>query len=174
MKEEYQKFMEASEAEVPQALKKNSLASLTADMGIRPRFILLKLLVLHFAAAFFTLNFCPQFHVGSANEKVSQFLYALMQVHHLLCAAFCGFLFLGVSALLASLVLKDKELFWLKNRAWWSSSVLTLFSLFYFMYAGDLGSAHFDIFFSSVWTLSSIVSAALIYSLVFRLRDRFV
>lgn len=172
MKNEYLKFTEANDAEVPREMGDKVLSRIIGDIKVNPLMISFKLLVLHVASAVFILQLCPQFNVGGSysSQVIEKILMQLMQINHLLCAAFCGVLFLGTSAVLSATVLNQKELFWLKQKAWWTATVITLVSFFYFMYAGDAMQSHYDIWFSLVWIVSACVASVFIYRAGFQLK----
>jgi len=82
----------------------------TLNKGI----ILTKFMMLETLGALFSLSFCPQFGIGF--NKGHGITHVLKMYGDVACAAFCGSLFLVTGTVLASMVMKEDELFWVWRR----------------------------------------------------------
>lgn len=172
MKKEFEQFMSISPQSPKVDLSEKTLSFIQSDLQISPPFIFFKLFWIHLFAAGLTLSFCPQFNIGMARDSVSSALYSLMQVHPLLCAAFCGTIFLGATAVASVLVLKTAELWWLRKRAAWIYSLLVAISLGFFMLSGNVFEQHYDFSFVAAWSITAILIAWLITRLGVFFRTR--
>lgn len=173
MKKEFEQFMSIDPQSPTKDLSEKTLSFIQKDLQISPAFIFFKLFWIHFFAAGLTLSFCPQFNIGIARDGVSSTLYSLMQVHPLLCAAFCGTIFLGATAVASVLVLKSAELWWLQKRAAWVYSILVAVSLAFFMLSGNVFNQHYDFSFVAAWSIAAILIAWLITRLGVFFRSSF-
>lgn len=149
--------MEMNPESPPKALSERVLSHVRKDMNVNSAFVIFKLFWIHFFAAGLTLSFCPQFNVGIERETVNNALYHLMEIHPLLCAAFCGSIFLGATALASVLVLRPAELICLKQKSVWIYSLLLALSLGFFMFTGSLFTQHYDWSFIATWCLAAIL-----------------
>ncbi len=162
MKKEFEQFMCCAEQEPPESLNQRVLAGVCCDLATSRPVLLFKSVLIHILVAALTLSFCPQFNVGPMGEGITSALYALMRLHPLFCAAFCGSIFLGSSALALVLVLKKSELAVLRKESWWIYSLLASFSLSFFMIVGTPLQGHYNGGFLLTWILAALASAWLV------------
>ncbi len=162
MKQEFEQFKSCVQQEPPEFLNQRILAGVASDLRTNRSVLLLKLILIHALVATLTLSFCPQFNVGPLGEGITSALYVLMRLHPLFCAAFCGSIFLGSSALVLVLVLKKSELAVLRERSWWIYSLLAGLSLSFFMLVGTPLQGHYGGSFLVTWILAALTSAWLI------------
>lgn len=121
---EFEKFM-AGDAPVGAHVERSIVSVVRRDLRWFPARVALKVLGAHGLTTLALLMICPQLGVGPFAYEVV-FLMHLMHFSTLLCAMFCGALYLGVSALVTSCVLRVGELRYLQQHALgvWGSVVL--------------------------------------------------
>lgn len=165
--------MNSPEISPPQHLSERVLQQVHRDLKVNTPWLMLKLLFLHSLVGAVTLIFCPQFTIGPVGEGITTTLYALGRIHPMLCAAFCGTVFLGSTALILALALRSSELVVVKRRSWWIYSLLAAVSLVFFMLAGSVGGSH-GFTFVVTWFFAAIVSAWIIFQLGAWVRTKFL
>lgn len=92
----------------------------------------LKLIGIHAVATLLTLSICPQFGVEGLKPWID-LSDVFMRFGHTACQAMCGMIYFSLSMLVASLVIRKEELFYLKRYRLLFSSVLISLSLGFFV-----------------------------------------
>ena len=98
-----------------------------------PFLVFSKLAIITMLAGFFSTFLCPQFGIGTSNGGL---MYYFMSVSPLLCQFGCGVVFVGVGALVATLILARDELRVLRKTKFLQVSVLTAVMLGIFVCFG--------------------------------------
>ena len=108
LSEEFAEFLSASELPAPLVLREAVLSEVHRDLNPSHKTVFLKMLGIHSAVSLLSLSICSQF--GIKVLPLYDAMDAMMSVvGHTYCMAFCGLLYLGISALAFSLVLRPEE-----------------------------------------------------------------
>ncbi len=153
-KAEFEEFKNIEEISPPNRVTKLILSRVRHDLNPSSLSVFKKLILIQLATGFITLVFCPQFGIGFLKSSMG-LMGVLMKFGDNICMAGCGAVFLGLSALIATLVLRPEEVRVLKKNELVQFPILALAVLGIFTCLGApvltaLGVA---------WLLGSIVGA---------------
>src|SRR5437868_5004047 len=101
---EFQEFVSAEEREVPRFLSDRILSKVQQDLRPNKLWVFSKLSLIHTGVGTLTLLFCPYSELYTFRDF--NVMHLLMRWGEQVCMLGCGALFLGGSALAASLFLK--------------------------------------------------------------------
>ncbi|HLG18842.1 MAG TPA: hypothetical protein VI895_03360 [Bdellovibrionota bacterium] len=162
---EFQEFMTAESMDPPRGLTESLLVKVRADLNPPAWKVFFKLGGIHTIVGSLTLLICPQFGLGPSLGLMKY----LMKLGPHACMFGCGILFLGASALVASLVLRLEEIRVLRKTVLLQFALLGLASIGVFLCLGadvilDLGL---------VWILGSILGGIATLELGWLIRSGF-
>jgi len=106
---EFESFLKDSGSTPPHSVSQNVLAQVRADLHPSLKFVSAKLFGLHALGAGVVSLFCPQLGVGPIFGGHG-IMHLFMQYGPLACATLCGAIFIGLSAVLATVFLSREEL----------------------------------------------------------------
>lgn len=106
---ELNQFLSAPEVAPPISLQETVLVRMSGLLNPSFQSVFLKILGVHAIVSVFSLSICSQF--GIQSFKIYDAMDSMMEVvGHTYCMAFCGVLYLSVSALSLSFLLKPEEI----------------------------------------------------------------
>lgn len=133
--EEFDEFMSASGMTPPLAVREAVLTHVHEELNPSNQSVFLKMLGVHTVVSLFSLSICSQFGIQSL--RIYDAMESMMSVvGHTYCMAFCGLLYLGISALALSLLLKPEEIKVIRRHKLLQLTVLTCVSLGVFLCLG--------------------------------------
>ena len=133
--QEFNDFMNASDVKPPIKLSESVLAHVNQELNPSNQNVFLKMLAVHTVVSFFSLSICSQF--GIQTLKVYDAMDSFMAVAgHTYCMAFCGLLYLGISALAFSFLLKPEDIKVIRRHKVLQLTLLTGTSLGVFLCLG--------------------------------------
>jgi hypothetical protein len=106
--QEFDDFLAADEIQPPKAVSLVVLSKVRRDLNPIAWLVFWKLAMIHVFVGTLTLVFCPQF--GFSFTSSMGLMNVLMRYGEAFCMFGCGALFLGVSTLVASLLLRPEEI----------------------------------------------------------------
>lgn len=166
--EEFQEFMGAHEAQVPQALSDSILSRVHKDLNPSSWLVFAKVSAIHAVMGFVTLLFCPQFGLGFTDGMGLMALF--MRFGEQACMVGCGAVFMGGSLLTASLVLRHEELRVIRKTELLQVSTLALLSMGVFICTGVGVVASL----SGFWVLGSILGGLGTFELGWAVRRKWL
>jgi hypothetical protein len=166
--DEFNEFLSASELVPPVMAREAILARVNRDLNPPSQNVFLKMLGVHAVVSLFSLSICSQFGVQSLR------LYDAMEsmmtvVGGTYCMAFCGLLYLGLSALALSLFLNPEEIKVIRRHQILQFTLLTGVSLGVFLCLG----AKVLLFPGTLWIAGSLVGGISTLELGWMLRSKF-
>lgn len=164
--EEFQEFMGADQAQVPRAVSESILARVHKDLNPSSWLVFAKISAIHAIMGFVTLLFCPQFGLGFTDGMGLMAFF--MRFGDQVCMLGCGAVFMGGSALTASLVLRNEEIRVIRKNELLQISTLALLSMGVFICAGVGVVASL----ASFWVLGSIIGGLGTFELGWAMRRR--
>ena len=114
--EEFREFVQADGTPVPKELSESILSRVRADLNPSAWMVFAKLLGIHGVVGTFSLGICNQFGLNPFHTNFSLSEY-FMKFGHSTCMVLCGVLFIGLTVLLGSLLLRKEELLVLSRNA---------------------------------------------------------
>jgi len=107
--EEFGEFLSSSEVRPPTQVSEKILLHVRQELNPSQQIVFFKMLGVHAVVSLFSLSVCSQFGFQSFQlfDAMNLFMSA---VGHTYCMALCGALYLGLSGLVFSLVLKPEEI----------------------------------------------------------------
>jgi hypothetical protein len=163
---EFREFLREEEITPPKHLSDQILSTDMNELNPSPWFVFSKLALLHAFFGTLTLLFCPQFGISLFGGMGLMGLF--MEYGEKACMVGCGALFLGSSALAASLLLKPGEVAVLKKKEILQISTLGLLSLGVFICTGS--EVVFEMLF--FWLLGSVLGGIATFELGWRIRTK--
>jgi hypothetical protein len=108
LKDEFQLFLSADEVRPPQELGHNIQQHVGRELNPTFQTVFLKVLGVHAAVSLFSLSLCSQFGFQTISlfDLMDHFMKFAGPTY---CMAFCGAIYLGISALALSFLLKPEE-----------------------------------------------------------------
>jgi hypothetical protein len=150
---DYVEFLNVSIVSPPDDVSQKILAHVRHDLRFSPTTILVKLGAIHTFTTAFVLYVCPQFGVSWGAPSYT-LLDVFMRLGHEACAALCGVTLIGMTFLMAAMLLKPQESFWLKQQMPWVPISLSFVTLILLAAMGAKGH-HSEYMW---WSLFAIVS----------------
>lgn len=167
--QEFENFLTADPVSPPQALSESILKSVRNDLAISPGYLFAKLFLIHLVVGGLTLMFCPQFGIGPLGGSHGM-AHWTMHWGPKVCAMICGAVFLGGSALVASLLLAKPELAALRRHLFAYYGMMVSLSGGGLLIASKIFSttSHFpeSAAFLGIWAGAAVISASLLTSLI--------
>ncbi|MBY0371949.1 hypothetical protein K2X33_14785 [bacterium] len=164
---DFETFLKQEEKFPPAAVNQAVLAQVCSDLNPSLKVVVAKLFGLHAIGATIVALFCPQLGVGPIIGEHG-IMHLFMYYGPLVCAALCGGIFLGISAILATIFLTREELRLANRYRFLNVTLLASLSFAGLMLAG--GSA--DRFSYAFWILGAVVTGWSILKLGERIRLR--
>jgi hypothetical protein len=160
-KSEFQEFRNGAAVRPPREVSERIYAQVERDLNVSAWGVFSKLSLIHAGSALFTLSICPQFGFRAFGEGMGLMHY-FMSLGTVGCPLACGAFFLGMSLLLATLILSAQELRVLRSHRWAGLGALTLLSLGFFLMADPV-----DIVasFAIAWVFGAVVGGYLVLEL---------
>lgn len=124
-----------------------------------------KLALIQLVSGLFTLSICPQFGIRLLGDGLGLMTW-FMAFGNLGCVVACGSFFTGTSLLLASIILKPREVRTIRQNVVLAAGALTLLSMGFFI----MVRAEVILDFAIAWGGGSIAGGSLIFNLGARLR----
>ncbi len=149
---DFKDFMESKSSAVPNEVSQKVLDFVRHDLNPSAWLVFAKLFSIHAVIGTLSLSVCNQFGMNPFRTGFSLSEY-FMKFGHGTCMVLCGFLFVSLSILIASVMLKNTELRVLKKNALLQVPSLSLLSLAIFMAFGA------DILFqiAFLWSLGAMI-----------------
>lgn len=168
LNDDFSDFLSASEMEPPLHLQEKILGFVHADLNPSQKSIFMKILGIHALVSLGSLSLCSQFgiqtfHVFNAMETFMQV------VGHTYCMAFCGLLYLGISALAFSFSLRPEEIKIIRRHRFLQFGLLAGVSLGVFLCLGE----EILLVPSLLWLTGSIAGGAATLELGWLVRSKF-
>lgn len=140
---------------IPAQLNDKILGKVKAELQPNMLQLLLKVFIIHLTTAVFTLSVCPQFGFKTFNLDVN-LMHSFMFFGVPFCYLLCGAFFTTSSILTASLILKRDEVRALRYQKTYSTLLLILSSVSFFLIMQP------DLFleFSLMWLIGAVAGAA--------------
>lgn len=164
--EELREFLEAEEISPPEALSRRILTRVREEMNPSSWRVFAKLAAIQAGVGFVSLFFCPQFGINPMRHSGLAGLFMKLGGHG--CMLACGALFLGMSALMASFLLRPEEIRVIRRNELPQFALLGLLSLGTFFCLGNgviPGIA-------SLWLLGSVLGGLANLELGWMIRRR--
>jgi len=167
--QEFEKFLTAETVAPPPQLTDSIIKSVRRELAVAPAYLFAKLFLIHIVVGGITLLFCPQFGIGPLGGSQGMAHWTMLWGPKV-CAMICGAVFLGGSALVASLLLAKPELFALRRHLFVYYGLMVLISgggLFIASKVLSTGS-HFpeSAAFLGIWSLAAVISASFLTFLI--------
>ncbi len=163
---EYQDFLAGPVVMPPAHISESILARIHSDLNPSAWRVFSKLSLIHLIIGTITLLFCPQFGLGFTDGIGLMALF--MRFGDQVCMLGCGAVFMGGSALTASLMLRSEEVRTIRQTELLQISVLALLSMGVFICTGAGVVAGLGIF----WVLGSILGGLGTLELGWAIRNR--
>ena len=107
--QEFNEFLSCERLEPPTSIQEAVLSRVHRELNPSNYRVFLKMLGVHSIVSLFSLSICSQF--GFQSLKLYDAMDSMMSlVGHTYCMAFCGLLYLSISAAALSLLLKPEEI----------------------------------------------------------------
>jgi hypothetical protein len=174
---EYQEFLNTKEITPPSSLSEQVLSTIHSNFNPSLWFVFLKLLAVHAIIGTITLIFCPQFGISPiSNTRYANLgipnigmAHILMHYGETACMLGCGAIFLGGSALAASMILRPEEIRVIRKTQILQLPLLAFLSLSLFNFIGIEVAMYYGLF----WLLGSILGGITTFEFGWALRNRF-
>jgi hypothetical protein len=168
LNEEFSEFLSAQELAPPISAREAVLSHVHRDLNPSGQKVFLKMLGVHSVVSLFSLSICSQFGVRSL--RIYDAMDSMMAiVGHTYCMAFCGLLYLGLSALALSLFLRPEEIKIIRRHRIFQLTALAGVSLGVFLCLGA------EVLFvpGALWIVGSLVGGITTLELGWTLRSKF-
>lgn len=163
--EDFQNFVRAERVQVPEEISSAILKQVHKDLHPSLWFIFAKLIGIHSIVGILSLAICDQFNMSPFRTGISLSEY-FMQFGSSACMISCGMIFVGLSILTASIIVRPEELRALRKSAFLQSLGLGILSLGSFWAFG----AEFTVSIVGLWILGALLAGVSASELIFRLR----
>lgn len=130
--EEFKEFLQAEGSSVPKEVSESILSRVRKDLNPSAWMVFAKLLGIHGVLGTLSLAICSQFGLNPFNTNFSLSEY-FMKFGHSACMFFCGVLFIGLTVLLGSFLLRREELLVLSRNSPLQIFGLSVFSIVAFI-----------------------------------------
>jgi hypothetical protein len=164
--QEFSEFVSSETMQPPKNLSESVLSKIHADLNPSYWLVFAKLSGIHAVMGFITLLFCPQFGLGITDGMGLMGLF--MRFGDQACMLGCGAVFMGGSALTASLLLRAEEVRAIRRTEVLQISVLALLSMGVFICTGAGVVASLGAF----WVLGSVIGGLGTFELGWAVRRR--
>lgn len=154
--QQFQDFVNTPEQSVPTHLSQQILKNHESQLKKDILRVAVKLLTIHGVTSTLSLFICHQFDMNPFNSSVSLSDY-FMRFGHSTCMFFCGFLFIGLSLIMARSLLNSYDFQWIKRTFILQFLVLSTLSVGIFMLLG----AQTTLTMISVWVLGGLLGSVL-------------
>lgn len=131
---EFQDFLNTDPVKPPEYLSEQILSRVRRDLNPSVWFVFLKVIIIHFVVGSVSLLLCPQFGLSPIGHRGIMGL--MMKLGEPFCMFGCGVIYVTMSALIASLLLRYEEVRMIRSTELLQWSVLSLFSLGAFICLG--------------------------------------
>lgn len=166
--EEFNEFLSAPEVAPPTSTSDAILSHVNHELNPSNQNVFLKMLGIHTVVSLFSLSICSQFGIQSL--KIYDAMDSMMSVvGHTYCMAFCGLLYLSISALMLSFLLKPEEIKVIRRHKVLQLTLLAGVSLGVFLCLG----AEILIIPGILWVVGSLVGGITSLELGWMLRAKF-
>lgn len=166
--EEFNEFLSAPEVAPPIAACDAVLSQVNRELNPSNQSVFLKMLGVHTVVSLFSLSICSQF--GVQFLKLYDAMDSMMEVvGHTYCMAFCGLLYLGISALAFSLLLRPEEIRVIRRHKILQLTLLSGVSLGVFLCLG----AKILLIPGTLWIAGSLIGGIATLELGWMLRSKF-
>lgn len=165
-KNEFEAYRQSEASSPPPSILQRVQDQIHLDLKLTPWRVFSKLALIHLASALFTLSFCPQFGVRALGQGMG-LMEKFMRFGEYGCMTACGFLFVGMSLLIAVPVLKPAELLAIRRHRMSEIGSLTLLSLGFFTM---LRPEAVLVGFSLAWILGALAGGILFLEVGWRFR----
>ncbi|MBP7864002.1 hypothetical protein KA183_20120 [bacterium] len=159
---EFAAFMNSSNEIPPAHLTQSILEYVRKDLNPDMRLIMVKLSAIHVIIGSLSLLVCTQFGMGVGEGP----LHIFMKFGDLFCIAMCGALFLGLTSIIAGVVLSDGELGKIRKAFYLPFMTLGTISLFIFTLFG----AEVALNVSISWLIGGCIASIIISESSIRIR----
>lgn len=163
---DFNDFMNAEEIQPPAHLFEQIRSIVHRDLNPSAWLVLSKLALIQAVVGSLSLVICAQFGVGPGQHLAMAFA----RLGDNMCMALCGALFLGLSGLTASLVLKTPEVNLIRKTGYLPILVVGILSLGVFLGFG----AEIVVSFAFLWLLGGFIGGLLATEAGWRLRTQLV
>lgn len=161
-------FLSVSEIQPPSHLSEKIISHVHRELNPPRTQVFLKVLGIHSVVSLFSLSICSQF--GIQTLALFDVMNVFMEIMgHAYCMVLCGFLYLSVSALAFSFLLKPEEIRSIRKDFYAQLIILAGLSLGVFVCLG----AEVLIFPTLLWTVGSLVGGFGALELGWRVRSKF-
>ncbi len=165
--QEFSEFLSAPEMNPPIVLREAVIDRIRADLNPANSAVFLKMLGVHTFVSLFTLSICSQFGIQSL--RLYDAMDSMMSVvGSTYCMALCGMLYLGLSALMLSFVLRPEEIKVIRRHRFLQLALLTGVSLGVFLCLG----AQVLLLPGTLWVAGSLVGGLSTFELGWMLRSK--
>jgi len=162
---EFEEFLSADEMQPPQRVTDQILSRVRQDLNPGKFAVFSKLALIHTLVGTLTLLFCPYSELYTF--KSGNLMNVLMRFGEQVCMLGCGAVFLGGSALMASLVLRSEEVQVIRKARLLQLSVVALLSMTVFVCTGLLFLEGLAVF----WALGSVLGGLVTLELGWAFRN---
>lgn len=163
---EFQAFTSAAAIEPPKHITSGIIAKVRGDLNPSNRHVFSKMALIHFFVGTLMLLVCPQF--GLALFDGLGLMAVFMRFGETACAVVCGGVFLGASALVASLTLSPEEIRKIRRTEPLQLGGLALLSVGVFICLGASVVATLGL----AWVLGSVAGGLATFELGWCVRSR--
>jgi hypothetical protein len=132
MKKEFSNFLNTKTIIPPSQISENILYRVKKDLNPSVYLVSGKLSLIHILVSLVTLSVCPQFGFRLLGEGMG-LMHIFSVFGKIGCTIVCGFFFLGISLLVATLVLKKEEIKIIRKKRFLEVLILAFLSLGFFL-----------------------------------------
>lgn len=161
--EDFRDFVNSQGEPVPEELSQKILRRVHLDLNPSAWLVFLKMLGIHAVVGTLSLAICDQFDLNPFRTEFSLSQY-FMKFGHSACMVLCGVLFIGLSILLAGIVLRKEETRVLAKNAPLQAFGLGVLSLAAFAALG----AQVVLWFGTLWLVGAMIGGIGTAKIVFR------
>jgi hypothetical protein len=153
-------FQKNNNVPAPSAIKEQLLFKLQKELNPSHVKVFFKLLSIQAFVGFLTMLFCPQFNFSLTNNyELFHFLHHNFGAR--ICMLFCGTIFIGSGATLASYILSLNELNKIKNSSFLYYLSITSIAVTVFIFMG--AEVYFNL--ASFWFIGAVSSGVILLKL---------
>lgn len=164
--EEFKSFVDSDDADIPKDLSRTILSKVKSDLNPSVWRVFGKLLAIHVFVGTLSLGICSQFGLNPFGSPISLADY-FMRFGHSACMVFCGFLFIGLTIILAGLFMSREEFYVLSKNAVLQTFGISIFSLVMFIVFG----AEVVLWIGILWMFGAMVGGVSSAKILLSLRS---
>ena len=161
--EDFKLFMSIPEIAPPAHIRNEVYRVVRRDLLPSIWLVLSKLGGIHIVVGGFSLLICSQFGMGRGDTLMSTF----MSYGAMVCMAFCGALFLGLTTLIAGVILSQSELRKIRRTGYFPIALLGVISFAVFLFFG----ADIAFSFAVAWFFGALLAGALVMEMSLGVRS---